>query len=260
MRAAVHQFEPKFLSVEENRDHIISVVRDTDADLLVFPELSLTGYRFTDMSQLEGSAESSEGKTVQMLQQVSEDTLTAVVTGFAELDESSGCCYNSALITIPGKAPVIYRKAHLFDREKLFFTSGDTPFSVHSYRGIRFGVLICFDHMFPEAARSLALQGADMICHPSNLVLPGYAQLTTRVRSMENRVYWLLANRHGREEDLLFTGNSQVTGPDGTILCSSSAFGDHTCIVQIDPQASRDKHITERNDLFSDRREDLYPH
>ncbi|MBA7627742.1 hypothetical protein ES703_35209 [subsurface metagenome] len=116
--------------------------------------------------------------------------------------------------------------------------------------------------MFPEAARTLALQGAQIICHPSNLVLPEYGQLTTRVRSMENRLYWILANRWGTEarggKKLSYTGCSQITAPDGRILAQAPAEGDALNIVEIDPASACDKRVTPRNDLFADRRPELY--
>jgi predicted amidohydrolase len=83
-------------------------------------------------------------------------------------------------------------------------------------------MLVCFDHFFPEAARSLALRGARIICHPSNLVLE-YAQTNSITRAVENRVFWILANRTGSEtlgeKTLAFNGRSQIVTPDG---CSAA--------------------------------------
>jgi predicted amidohydrolase len=162
----------------------------------------------------------------------------------------------------PGGVAGVYRKVHLFHDEKLYFQAGDRGFPVFEVAGVRVGLLVCFDHMFPEAARTLALEGAEIICHPSNLVLPEYGQLTTRVRSIENRVYWILANRHGTErrggKSLTYTGCSQVVAPDGELLARAEPDGDALTIVEVDPLAAKDKHVTESNDLFADRRVELY--
>jgi predicted amidohydrolase len=123
-------------------------------------------------------------------------------------------------------------------------------------------LLVCFDHFFPEAARTLALQGAQIVCHPSNLVLPEYGQLTTRVRSIENRVFWILANRYGTEKrngkTLTYSGCSQITGENGKILARARAEGDSLTVVEVNPDRAANKQVTERNDLFADRRTELY--
>jgi predicted amidohydrolase len=93
-------------------------------------------------------------------------------------------------------------------------------------------------------------------------VLPEYGQLTTRVRSIENRVFWILANRHGAEQrkgkTLTYTGCSQIVAENGEVLVRSAAQGDSLTIVEVNPERARNKHVTERNDLFADRRIELY--
>jgi len=156
----------------------------------------------------------------------------------------------------------VYRKVHLFDEEKLYFAPGDRGFPLFDIQGVKVGLLVCFDHFFPEAARTLALQGAQIICHPSNLVLPEYGQLTTRVRSIENRVFWILANRHGTEcrggKTLTYTGSSQITAENGEVLVRADERGDSLTVVEVDPERGKNKRVTERNDLFADRRVELY--
>jgi predicted amidohydrolase len=135
------------------------------------------------------------------------------------------------------------------------------PFPVFDHRGVRLGLLVCFDHFFPEAARSLALKGAQVICHPSNLVLR-YAHATTASRSIENRVFWILANRTGTEsagkKELTFIGESQVTAPDGRVLCRAGADTEELVVVDINPAEALNKQVTRRNHLLTDRRTDLY--
>ena len=117
--------------------------------------------------------------------------------------------------------------------------------------------MICFDSVFPEVARLLALQGADLLCHPSNLVLT-YCQETMLTRSLENSVYSITANRTGKEirsrGELLFTGQSQIVGPMGEIVASSNSDEEAVVIYDIDLSNARNKFITENNNLFLDRR------
>ena len=123
-------------------------------------------------------------------------------------------------------------------------------------------MLICFDHLFPEAARSLALQGVQLICHPSNLVMPTKAQLSTRVRAMENRLFWAMCNRFGTEDrgekTLTYTGESQIADPDGALLSQAPKEGEMLGVAQIDPKVALDKRVTRLNDLFADRRPETY--
>jgi len=123
-------------------------------------------------------------------------------------------------------------------------------------------MMICFDHLFPESARSLALLGADVICHPANLVMPDLAQRTMAVRALENGVFTATANRVGEEsrtdETLVYTGQSQIVGPDGEILARLSSDRAEVAVVEIDIERARKKRITEHNDKLADRHPEHY--
>jgi predicted amidohydrolase len=209
-------------------------------------------------------SETLPGPSTQLLEQACRQTGGRIVLGIAE--KAADGYYNSAALVGPDGVEGVYRKAHLFGEEKLHFTPGRTGFPLFSVRvdgeEVRLGMLVCFDHFFPEAARSLALGGAQLICHPSNLVLPEYAQLSSRVRSIENRVFWVLANRYGTEDRggkaMAFTGASQITAPDGKVLVRAPASGDALEVVEIDPAQADNKKVTGRNDLWEDRRPELY--
>jgi predicted amidohydrolase len=154
-----------------------------------------------------------------------------------------------------------YRKLHLFNTEKEYFDPGDTPLNTIEILGAKVGVMICFDWVFPEVARSLALRGADLLCHPSNLVLT-YCQKTMLTRSLENSVYSVTANRTGKETrprgELLFTGQSQIVGTKGEVIASSNSEEEAVVICDIDLSDARNKLITENNNLFADRRPEFY--
>jgi predicted amidohydrolase len=122
-------------------------------------------------------------------------------------------------------------------------------------------MMVCFDWIFPESARTLALLGADIICHPSNLVLP-YCPDAMVTRCIENRVFAITANRVGSEsrnkETLTFIGRSQVVDPKGKILHRASDKDEEANVVEIDPATARNKSLNRFNDLLKDRREKLY--
>jgi len=231
-----------------------------EAALFVLPELFNTGYLFTSRKELEELAEEvPEGRTSQALIRFCQTKGTWVVAGLAE--RSEGKLFNSAILIGPSGLVGTYRKVHLFDQEKSWFSPGEAGFSVYEVKGIKLGLMICFDWIFPEAARVLALKGAEIICHPANLVLP-WCQKAMVTRSIENRVFIVTANRTGWErrkgKELKFTGGSQITGPGGELLLQAPLAGEKVGIADIDPSMARDKAITKENDLFSDRRPKLY--
>ncbi|MFW6181279.1 MAG: nitrilase-related carbon-nitrogen hydrolase [Spirochaetota bacterium] len=262
MRVGFLQFSPVFGETAENTAVIAGAVAGAGADLLVAPELATSGYLFTGREELLDLAEPVPGPTSARLLEAVRSSGCTLAYGFAE--RSGREVYNSAVLLCPGGLLGVYRKAHLFSDEKRLFTPGPGPegFPVFRAAGAAVGLLVCFDHLFPEAARTLALAGAGVVCHPSNLVLPEYGQLTTRVRALENRVYWILANRYGEEsrggKTLRFTGASQIVAPGGDILARAPADRDAVEVVEIDPGLAADKHVTPLNDLFEDRRTDLY--
>jgi predicted amidohydrolase len=260
VRIAFFQFCPTLHDKTDNLRRIRQALAHVEADLLVLPEMCTTGYLFPSKEALAAAAEPVPGPSTDALLKLSRERNTAIVFGLPE--RAGDRVFNSAALVTPQGDCHVYRKAHLFLDEKDLFAPGDLPFPVFEYAGTKVGMLVCFDHFFPEAARCLALKGAQVICHCANLVLD-VAQTTTRSRAIENRVYWILANRTGFEtlgkSTLHFTGASQVVAPDGAILCHASADADEVCIVEIDPVRALDKHATPRNDLFQDRRTDLYP-
>ena len=261
MRVGYLQFEPRFGEVNRNLERALALMESERADLWVLPELFSTGYLFTSRAEVEGLAEPvPDGPTIQGLLRFARDRGCYIAAGLAEHTPKGP--YNSAVLVGPEGLLLHYRKAHLFYREKEWFLPGDTPFPVADIDGVRVGLMICFDHLFPEAARTLALKGAQIIAHPANLVLPGVAQLTTRVRALENRVFFVTANRVGTEarggETLHFTGESQIVSPQGEVLAKSPPEGEEAVVAEIDPDVACEKHINPYNDLLLDRRVELY--
>jgi predicted amidohydrolase len=156
----------------------------------------------------------------------------------------------------------VYRKLHLFDREPELFDPGDRPPAVQEWRGLRIGMMICFDWLFPETARLLALAGADLIAHPSNLILD-HCQAAMRTRALENGVFAATVNRVGGEsrpdgDNLVFSGRSQLVDPLGETLCAADESSTSVQLAAIDPERARDKRITRGNDRLGDRRAEHY--
>lgn len=260
MKVGYYQFSPEFGNPVKNLDKICPVLNGVVADIVVLPELAFTGYYFENRKELRSLAEDiSESSTVQSLTNLCRDNSFYLVTGFAERERDK--LYNSALLIGPQGVVSIYRKLHLFKTEKEYFDPGDTPLCTIEVRGARIGMMICFDWIFPEVARTLALEGADILCHSSNLVL-NYCQEAMRTRCLENSVFAITANRTGTEirprGKIAFTGQSQITGPKGEVMVRSQPDAEVLVIREIDVGSSRNKSFTDNNDLFKDRRPEYY--
>lgn len=259
MRLGFLQTQPVFGEVESNLSAIEKSLRPVRDALIVLPELCTTGYVFESRAEAESLAEPVPGPSVERLADLAERQRLTLCFGMAERHGSK--IYNSAVTATPDGRTTVYRKAHLFDREKLVFDVATPRFSPVRAMGTSLGVMICFDWIFPEVCRSLALAGARVILHPSNLVLP-YCQTAMTTRCIENRVFAVTCNRVGTESRggvrLRFTGRSQVVDPRGRVLARAGARGESLQLVTIQPAEAADKHITGRNDLFRDRRPELY--
>jgi predicted amidohydrolase len=261
------QFEPLFGRVEENLDRIESSLAGCAADLVVIPELANTGYNFASRAELEELAEPIPGgPTTARLAEIARRERISLVAGITERSGtgSGAVFYNSAALITPNGYAGSYRKVHLYDREKLFFEPGDLGFPVFTLPAPgepRVGIMICFDWRFPEAARSLALGGADVIAHPSNL-LKTWCQAAMITRCLENRLFAVTANRTGVEDRgglrLEFTGGSQVVGPGGEVLAAADGREERLQMVDVDLAAARGKKVNDHNDLLADRRPGQY--
>lgn len=253
MRIGYVQTRPRIGRVKENVEDAIGIISALDADLVVLPELFNTGYALTS-GELEYMAETAVGgPTISRLLELAESRDMAIVAGFAERD--GGDYYNSAVLATPGGIRV-HRKVHLFGKEKRLFRAGDS-FDVHCFKGVRIGMMVCFDWFFPESCRTLMLKGAEVIAHPANLVLPFWPKASL-TRAVENRVFIATAGRVGKERGLHFIGCSLVVSPEGRFLAKAGRSRTEHAVVEIDPAAARDKHVTRMNDLVRDRRPDAY--
>ncbi len=259
MKLLVVQTNPEFGDKKTNLESIETLVGDRKADLIILPELCTTGYQFKNKKELDSLAESTQGPTCERLAKLSARTNSHVVAGFAEKDQ--GRLFNSSVLVGPDGVEGTYRKVHLFYKEKSLFHEGDLGFPVFRAGDARLGMMVCFDWIFPESARTLALKGAEIIAHPANLVLP-HCQRAMITRALENHVFIATANRIGAEgresEQLVFTGQSRVVAPSGKVLADGPREAQAVLEVNIDLKEARDKHITSKNHLFDDRRKGQY--
>lgn len=261
MKVGYFQSHPEFGEVEKNLEQFASRLTGVDCELLVLPELAFSGYQFVSQDEVISLSEPiPSGPTTQQCLNLARKHGIHLVVGLPEREGER--FYNSAIVVGPSGFVGSYRKSHLFFEETLFFTPGNSGLHVWDIGKARIGVMICFDWYYPEVARTLVLQGADILCHPSNLVLPSCpdAMIT---RSLENRVFSLTANRVGQEArggkpPLTYIGQSELVSPRGKILSRAPLDKEELMVLEIDVNEARDKSINSYNDLLKDRRPHLY--
>jgi predicted amidohydrolase len=264
------QFGPVLGDVAANRDAAARAVREAaaaGAALVVLPELSDSGYVFTGPDEARGLATpAADSPTLAQWQRLAAEHGCAVVGGFCELGPD-GLLYNSAALVDGSGTRAVYRKAHLWDREKLVFTPGTARPPVVDLPSGRVAVMVCYDLEFPEWARLAALDGADLIAAPVNwpaAPCPAGERPAEVVKAQAdasvNGVYVVVADRCGRERGVDWISGSVIIGPDGYPLAGPVlADRPELLVADCDLAAARDKRINEHNDLLGDRRPELYP-
>ena len=267
MRIAVVQTDIKLADVETNLNQIMTKTRESregGAQLTVFPECALTGYCFNSREEALPYAESIPGPSVNRLIGLCQEIGGYIVFGMLELD--AGKLYNALAMVGPRGVVGSYRKIHLpylgIDR---FTDFGDRPFAVHEIDGVKVGLNICYDGGFPEPARCLALQGADLIVLPTNWPPSAEtaADFAINTRAMENTVYYASADRVGIEAGIAFIGKSRICDPLGKTLASADHADEAMIYADIDVKRSRNKHLVRQagvNEVnrMADRRPEMY--
>jgi predicted amidohydrolase len=267
VRVSCRQLAPEVGDLAGNRARARAAVRaavDDGARLVVLPELSTSGYVFASAEEARALAQPAEGGALEDWAQEAARGDAIVVGGFCELGEG-GTLYNSAAMVGPGGVLAVYRKTHLWDREKLFFEPGADPPPVVDTPLGRIGIAICYDTSFPELLRGLALRGAELLAIPTNN--PAFPrpdgqdplELTAiRAHAYFNRVFVACCDRCGEERGVPFLGSSIVTDEQGWALARAPLGEAAAATAECDLAAARDKRWTERNDVFGDRRPELY--
>ena len=234
------------------------IERVRDADLVVLPELFHSGYAVRNRDEAESLSVSrdEQSEPLAMCTDTARSFNLHIAAGFLERIEG-GNLFNSSWLIGPDGIRSIYRKAHLFNHELDVFTPGEENPEIVRVDGARVGMQICFDWVFPETWGRLARDGAQIVAHPSNLVIPDACPLAIRTRAMENRIFIITAGRvgvdPGPDGEIIFRAGSRIVAPDGTVLSESPDDVPHCDLVTIDPEWADDKYITPRNDVMKDR-------
>lgn len=274
VRVAVVQFEPR-VGVENLKSNAVAVeerltaAADNGANLIVLPELATTGYVFETRDEAYAHSEPVPGgRSVEMFVRIAAERNLYIVGNVVE--QADGRLYDTAVLVGPDGYVGRYRKTHLWNSEKLWFTPGDEGFSVFDTRIGRIGLLVCWDIWFPETARIVTQLGADIICIPTGWVWtppPLYdesgvcmAAHLTITAAHANNVFIATADRIGQERGAGFMGNSLIAGTNGWPIDRIAGPDEDTIIyADVDLVQSRTAPIwNQLNDLHRDRRTDLY--
>ncbi|MEF2140789.1 nitrilase family protein [Vibrio alginolyticus] len=274
VRIAVCQFDPQvgLENRERNLRHGLGLAQeaaDKGADLIVLPELANTGYLFRGRKEAYDHAEEiPNGPSVQVWSDFARKNGVYLVAGLAEKDGVR--LFDSSVLIGPSGYIGRYRKAHLWNKEKLWFTPGDEGFPVFDTPIGRIGLLICWDIWFPEVPRILAQQGADIICSVNNWVWTPpplfdetgkcMATYLTMTAAHVNNVFIAAANRVGIDREERFLGCSLIAGTNGWAIGEvAPSEGEKILYADVDLVSARSAPIwTELNDLPRDRRTDTY--
>lgn len=241
MRLALLQCAPGLPGdVAGNLRRLRDAARDAasqGADLLVCPEMYATGYNI-GAARVAALAEPADGPIAQAVAAIARESGLGVLYGYPERHGSGGTPYNSVqLIDRGGERRANYRKTHLYgELDRSQFSAADTLPAPVELDGWKIGMLICFDMEFPEAVRSLALAGADLVLVPTANMRPYEFVAETMVpcRAYENQVFLAYANYQGPEGALDYCGLSSVAAPDGRALARAGGAGGQLLIADLD--------------------------
>lgn len=270
IRVACVQMEPKVGEKARNVARSLDFIEQAageGAKLIVLPELANSGYVFETREEAFALAEEiPAGETVEAWEETATRLGVWIVAGIAEREGAK--LYNSSVLVGPEGHVGTFRKAHLWNAEALFFEPGDLGFPVFATPLGRIGMCICYDGWFPESYRLMALQGADIVCVPTNWVpIPGQdpkreamANILCMAAAHSNSIFIAAADRVGTERGQPFNGQSLIVSYTGWPIGGPAGATEET-IVYADlnlSDARRKRNWNEYNQVLRDRRTDLY--
>jgi predicted amidohydrolase len=217
LSAVLAQIAPEGIDAERNAERAAEIVREHSAsDIVVFPELFITGY---EPAMAGEAACDPDGPEISLLASVCEETATAAVVGFAEKLDSGAVANATAAIDESGSLVAVYRKTHLFGTEIGAFTAG-SELCLARLVGLEAGLLTCFDAEFPEPARALARAGAELLITCSANMDPygPWHEVAIPARALENRLPHIYVNRVGEQGGAKFAGLSMAVDASGNVL------------------------------------------
>ncbi|ASV35364.1 carbon-nitrogen hydrolase [Pseudomonas sp. NS1(2017)] len=268
LRVVCHQLAPRIGDAEYNRALTERAIREAaslKAQLIILPELIQSGYAFTDRKEAHTASEALDGPTLSLWKTLARELGIIIVAGFCER-LSGGHVANSAALIEPTGRLTVYRKAHLWDREKLIFTPGDAPPPVVDTAIGRIGMMICYDLELPEWVRLPALAQADLLCVPVNWpdgprpVGERPAEIVRiQANAAVNRMFIAACDRYGEERSVNWVGGSVIVDADGYPLAGAASHPEEQRLVADLPlEQARNKSISARNNVHQDRRPELY--
>lgn len=272
VKVASVQTNPKIADVAFNLEKSVAFIREAarqGAKLIVFPECALTGYCFENREEAKKAALYSNGDWSKKITEEAKAADVYIITGFIE--ERNEKLYNSLAVIGPEGLLAVYTKAHLPELgvDKFVDQGCDQFIPIDTVVG-KLGFLICYDIRFPEQARALALQGADILIHITNLPITASSQLDFLLpaRANENRVYIISSDRVGEERGFVFLGKSTIYDVEGVAISQANETDEMIIYAELDLVRSREKSvyyppiagkpIAHTNSLFAARRTDLY--
>lgn len=249
IKIAVVQTEPKLMKSRENLGSILSAAKEAaenHAELIVFPECSLSGYIFSSRQEAQPFAETIPGPSTEKLVSLCQELKVYVIFGL--LEEDGDKLFNAAAFLGPRGLIGKYRKNHLpFLGVDRFVDMGNEPFQVYQTPIGNIGLQICYDVVFPESSRVMSLLGADVLVLPANFPQRRGEKVITYVvsaRAIENRVHLAVANRIGSERGYSFAGLSKIVDASGDILGLASPDKEQIIYGEVSPESARQKHVT----------------
>jgi predicted amidohydrolase len=263
------QMHPRVGMKQENIENSLRLIRrahENGAELIILPELCNSGYVFASRAEAFDLAETIEGDTVRRWRDIARELHITLVAGFAEREGE--LLYNAAVVIGPNGVIGCYRKLHLWGEENLFFERGNLQMPVFATPFGRIACAICYDMWFPEVFRLAALQGADILCVPTNWVpmknqvreLPVMANILAMAGAHSNSMFVAAADRVGEERGQPFLGNSIIVDCHGWPVAGPASAGDEEILIaEVDlSDARKARQLNPYNQLLRDRRTDLY--
>jgi len=270
VKVACIQMEPKVGEKDANVKKTLELIdkaADEGAQLIVLPELCNSGYVFESRQEAHDLAEEIPGgPSTDAWSKIAVKRGVYIVAGISEREDA--VLFNSSVLIGPEGYIGTFRKVHLWNTENLYFEPGDMGFPVFHTELGRIGMIICYDAWFPESFRMCALQGADIVCIPTNWVpIPGQdpkreamANILCMGSAHSNSIFVAAANRIGTERGQPFVGQSLIVSYTGWPV-AGPASADQQDILYADvnlSDARRKRNWTEYNQILRDRRTDLY--
>ncbi|MDQ2741408.1 MAG: nitrilase/cyanide hydratase and apolipoprotein N-acyltransferase, partial [Chloroflexota bacterium] len=255
-------FNPVLGRSEENMTLLLDLIERAareGAQLVVAPEMAPCGYCFFDREEIAPYVEPVPGPMTLRLEDVAKRYGCWIVCGLAEVDPDTELYYNTAVLVGPQGLIGKYRKVHFFASDAKWGIEGDLGFPVWETPIGRIGIEICMDATYPESGRLLAMQGADVICFPTNWVGDDCPNGRWISQAFENGVYWVAANRSDVERGMQFTAGSCIVEPDGS-LQAVAGEGEEVLFGEIDLERTAQRRYEESGseDKLADRRPELY--